>query len=290
MGMTVDDIAGHPALHGFIQRQSRAFFAVYEADPHLASVFASQQRWLMSHAALALHFRRDPADPRTGLTAARFVDFIDEHGVASRNTGHAFINEMLQYDYALRLPDAGDGRTRPLEPAQITLAAADIWVTAHLSTLDDLDGGRRLETFTAAGSGALAAIHPLISDGLLSSSVVRKPEGTFSLFIWLNNGGIVMDWLVAAIEDIETDAERIPTAVVSVTDMARWLKLSRTHLSRKLVEVEKSGGIGWQGKRGRSAMWVSRGFLNEYRMMQAIKLAVIDAAFDTCFRQQRPAS
>ena len=33
----------------------------------------------------------------------------------------------------------------------------------------------------------------LVADGLLSSSPVREPNQTFSLFIWLNNGGIVMD-------------------------------------------------------------------------------------------------
>ena len=61
--------------------------------------------------------------------------------------------------------------------------------------------------------------------------------------------------------------------------LAQRLKLSRTHLSRKLRAAEALGSIGWQGQRGHSAMWVSPGFYREYAMAQAVKLAIIDAAF-----------
>jgi len=283
MALAAEDIIAHPALLGLVQRQSRALFAVYEANPRLASVFGSQQRWLMAHASLALHFRRNPADPRSGLTAARFFAVIEEHGVASRNAGDAFINEMLNYGIGHRVPGAGDGRTRPIEPAQLTVDAARYWVMTHLATLDRLDGDCRLETFHAAPA-SLEAIQPLIADGLLSSAAVREPEETFALFIWVNNGGIVMDFLVTGIEDAAPGMERIAAGVVSVTQMAASLKLSRTHLARKLRQAEEMGGIGWEGKRGRSAMWMSRGFLREYLHVQAVKLALIDAAFDAGLR------
>ena len=67
---------------------------------------------------------------------------------------------------------------------------------------------------------------------------MREPAQTFSLFTWLNNGGIVMDWLISGIEEVDADADRIPTGVLSVADMANWLKLSRTHLARKLRAAE----------------------------------------------------
>ncbi len=63
--------------------------------------------------------------------------------------------------------------------------------------------------------------------------------------------------------------------------LAQRLKLSRTHLSRKLRAAEALGSIGWQGQRGHSAMWVSPGFYREYAMAQAVKLAIIDAAFSS---------
>ena len=132
---------------------------------------------------------------------------------------------------------------------------------------------------------ATAALHPGIAEGLLSSARVRKPERTFSLFTWLHNGGVIMDWLIAGIEETDAEADRVPTAVASVAVMAQRLNLSRTHLSRKLRDAEALGSIGWQGKRGESVMWVSSGFRQEYAMARAVKLAIIDAAFAACFQQ-----
>ena len=119
-------------------------------------------------------------------------------------------------------------------------------------------------------------MQPRIADGLLSSAKVRAPDRTFSLFTWLSNGGLVMDWLIAGIED--PCGERIATGVASIVMLAQRLKLSRTHLSRKLSAAEALGSIGWLGQRGHSVMWMSPVFYREYAMAQAVKLAIIDAA------------
>jgi AraC-like DNA-binding protein len=183
---------------------------------------------------------------------------------------------MVQYGWARFVPAAADRRTRPLAPTQATLDAIHGWIGIHLGTLDRLDGGERLETYLAT-PGALATLQPRIADGLLSSAKVRAPEQTFSLFTWLNNGGLVMDWLIAGIE--EPRGERIATGGVSTVMLAQRLKMSRTHLSRKLRAAEGLGSIGWLGQRGHSVMWVSPAFYREYAMAQAVKLAIIDDAF-----------
>lgn len=283
MALTTYEIANHPGLHGSIRQQSRALLAAYETNPRLASVFATQQRWLMGHSALALYFRRGSGDERGGFNAARFFDMIREHAVASRNTADAFVKEMLKYKFARYSPDGGaDKRIRAIEPTEASLDMLNGWAMAHLMTLDSLDGGSRLERYLAE-PGALARLQPPIADALLTSRPIREPARTFSLFTWLNNGGVVMDWLIAGIEPMAPEADRVPTGVLSVADMAGWLKLSRTHLARKLREAEAMGSIGWEGKRGRSVMWVSNTFRMEYAAAQAIKLAIIDAAFDACF-------
>lgn len=277
--LSADEIAGHPGLHAAIRQQSRLLLQIYDGNPRLASVFGTQHRWLMAQSALALHFRGDGR----GMRSAQILDFVSRNGVASRNTADAFIKEMLKYGYARLLPQAEDKRTRPLEPTEASLDALHGWVGIHLATLDRLDGGQRLETFLGT-QGALASLQPRIADGLLSSNRVRHPERTFSLFTWLNNGGLVMDWLIAGIEEADLDAERVATGIVSIAALAERLKLSRTHLARKLSDAEALGSIGWQGKRGQSVMWVSAGFRREYVTAQAVKLAIIDAAFDASFR------
>jgi len=129
----------------------------------------------------------------------------------------------------------------------------------------------------------IAKLQPLVADGLLSSSPVREPKQTFSLFIWLNNGGIVMDRLMSGIDPDHAGLDRIPTSVVSIAEFADWLKLSRTHLARKLRDAEALGSIGWLGQPGHSVMWVSNQFYQEYMTVQAAKLAIVEAAFQACF-------
>lgn len=281
MALNFEDIAGHPALHRNVQAQSQALLHIYETSPRLAAVFATQQRWLLAHTGLALHFGRDPHDPRTELTLARFIDAVLHHAVASRNTAEAFIKEMLHYHIIEYLPHTGDGRAHPFQVTAATLREFDGWVVAHLRTLDGLDGGNRLGLFLEQHD-MIARLQPLVAEGLLSSNPVREPKQTFSLFIWLNNGGIVMDWLMSGVDPDNAGLDRIPTSVVSINEFASWLKLSRTHLARKLRDAEKLGSIGWVGRRGHSVMWVSNSFYQEYMTVQAAKLAVIDAAFEVC--------
>ncbi|CCV16014.1 hypothetical protein [Mesorhizobium sp. STM 4661] len=285
MALDVEDIAGHPALHRSVRAQSQALLQAYEANPRLASVFATQQRWLMAHVGLALHFRLQANDDRTGLTTALFIDMICRHSVASRNTADAFIKEMLHYKFVQHLPSR-DGRSRPLLPAAATQEAVAGWVMAHLATLDSLDDGRRLAAF-AARADALGELQPLVADGLLSSHPVREPKQTFSLFTWLNNGGVVMDWLMSGVDPNHAGLDQIPTGIVSIAEFANWLKLSRTHLARKLRDAEQLGSIGWLGQRGHSVMWVSNDFYQEYMTAQAVKLAIIDAAFENCSLPER---
>jgi hypothetical protein len=282
MSLTSGLIAGHPDLHRCVRAQAQALIQAYGMNPRLASVFATQQRWLMAHIGLALHFRRAPDDYRKQLTAARFIDAICQNSVASRNTADAFIKEMLHYGFIEYLPATQDGRIRPIEPTANTLGAVAGWMTAHLHTLDSLDGANRLASFLERPD-ALARVQPLVADGLVSSSPVREPKQTFSLFTWLNNGGVVMDWLISGVDPDHAGLAQIPTGIVSIGDFAKWLKLSRTHLARKLRDAEDLGSIGWLGQRGNSVMWVSSDFYREYMTAQAVKLAIIDAAFVEAF-------
>lgn len=289
--LSADDITGHPGLHAAVRLQAQQLLQAYDGNPRLSSVFGTQHRWLMAQAALAVCLRNDAVASGRGVTIASVLDFINRHEVASRNTADAFLKEMVQYGWARLVPGAADRRTRPIAPTEATLDAIHGWLAIHLGTLDRLDGGQRLETYLAT-SGGLARLQPRIADGLLSSSKVRAPEQTFSLFTWLNNGGLVMDWLIAGIDD--PVGERIATGVVSAVLLAQRLGLSRTHLSRKLRAAEALGSIGWLGQRGHSVMWVSPVFYREYATAQAVKLAIIDAAFsslcDAPFEGQVPRS
>jgi hypothetical protein len=276
--LSLDDILNHPRLVPCLRPQATALVALHDANPRIASGFATLQRWLMAHAALAHYFRNAAAGAAEELNTTKFVEAIASRGVASRNTAHAFLKELLKYGHARGGPVGPDRRIRSLEAAPITVAMTTTWLATHLTTLDGLDGGKRCAVFLAWPQG-LAATQPLIADGLLRSIAVRKPAPAFSLFAWLNEGNILMDWLYSGLAEFAPDHPRILSHVASYADLAERIHLSRSHLSRQLRRAEAMGNMGWLGKRGKSTMWVSAEFVEEYHRQQAIKLEIIDAAF-----------
>lgn len=279
--MTARQIADNERILAVLKQQSDAMLQAYHANPRLSSTFATQQRWLLGHAALALHFRAAlGAEPP--VTLSRVFDVVARHDLSSRNTADAFVKEMLHYGYVTQAISPSDKRARPFVVSDVALAGIHGWTVTHLMTLDRLDGGQRLEAFMER-DGALAVVHPQIADRLMTDPAIRQPKKTFSLFTWLNNGGNIMDWLILGLGELDADGRTYPTSVTSIADLAGWLPLSRSHLARKLREAEAMGSLGWSGDRGSSHMWVSAGFVDEMIEAQAAKLAVIDDAFESCF-------
>ncbi len=277
MSLSVEKLLANPDLHDAIRDQSRALLQVNEETPRLAAVFGTQQRWLLGHLAMGLYFSEVArGNPDPVILMARYLEQVKTLDISSVNTADAFIKEMLVYGIALN-GQTSDRRNRPFVPAPQTIAATRRWVLIHLATLDRLDGGRRSELLET-DDRYLARLHPQIATRAMSSPPLRTPTQTWSLFTWLNNGGIVMDWMMLGIEPADAELERVPTRVRSVPELAETFRLSRTHLTRKLREAEAIGSVGWEGSRGRSTLWVSRAFLHEYHTTQAVKLAVVDAA------------
>ena len=258
--LSAEEIEKHPEFAGAIRRQASALLSIQASNPRLAAVFATQQRWLIAHICLAMHFESNLSGSGDGLRASTIIAAVLAHGVASRNTADAFIKEMFKYGYAVPAPAANDRRIRSLAVAPLAVETFRGWLHIHLSTLDALDDGRRLEAALARPE-LMATVHPRIAAGLLGSRAIREPTPTFSLFTWLNEGGIVMDWLCAGLEEAPPDRMLIPTTVASYADFSERIRLSRSHLARKLRMAEDLGSLGRFGERGRSTMWVSSEFL-----------------------------
>jgi hypothetical protein len=290
MTMTADDIVAHPALPVWVRNQAEVLVLTHQASPRVASPFGTQQRWLMAQAALGAYFRNEARQPGSGVLAQHFIELAVARNIASRNTASSFINEMRKYGFVRYIAASASKRYRPLEPSPIILAMLLQWLSAHLATLDGLDGGSRSAALRERPA-MLGAIQPLIADGLQESRVVRRPRESFSLFTWIHDGGIVMDRLIAGFRPDFSGLKRIPTDIMSVSALARLLSLSRSQLSRKFATAEAMGSLGWSGASGKSALWVSAEFWREYRAVQAVKLAIIDAAVaaasaqDTTIRQ-----
>jgi len=277
-GLTPAEIIRLPRFAAAVQRQAARLLAIHAANPRPASVFATQHRWLIAHATLARYFRGATANPPERFGTGAFLDDVVAHAIASRNTADAFLKEMQKYGYLVIGTPGPDRRVRLLEPSKLSVELICAWLATHLATLDELDGGGREHAFLARPA-MIAQVQPLVADGLLRSPKIREPDPTFSLFTWLNEGGIVMDWLCAGLGEAEPASRRIPTKVSSLAELRERITLSRTHFGRKLRMAEEMGSLGWFGERGKSPMWVSAEFVQEYYEQQATKLAIVDGAF-----------
>lgn len=272
--LTMAHISTHPEVLPILRRQASDFIAVERSSPRVAGIFGTQQRYLLAQVASAMIFRS--ADGTLHLS--RFLEAVVAHRIASRNTAHDFVREMEKYGVIRCQVTPDDKRLRPLKLAEETQRLLGVWVAIHLRTLDAFDQGQRMARF-ADDAGLLPRLHPFIVDRILSSAHSTRPEGVFSLFTWMNDGGLVMDKMIATIDTFPSRDDRVVTGISTLDEIADALRVSKTHLSRKMAQAEQEGSIGWLGRRGASALWLSPGFLNEYIAYQADKLARIDAAF-----------
>lgn len=279
MSLSVETILESPGFSRIVRAQASALLAIQEANPRAAAVFATQQRWLLAHLALSMHFRGAGSSARIPPRPSTFQAEALERGVASRNTADAFLKEMAKYGFIEEIRDPNDRRVRGFAVSDYSRRSVSAWLEVHLTSLDALDGGARAAAFRDRPE-SIGDIQPRIADGFLKTRAIREPEPTFSLFTWLNEGGVVMDWLCAGIATETPGAVRYMTNVNSVSDFSARIQLSRSHLTRKLRAAESMGSLGWSGERGASTMWVSAGFLSEYHQQQAAKLAIIDSALE----------
>lgn len=174
MTFKAKDLSANQHFLTAILRCAAELIAIYRENPRIASIFAAQQRWLLAHAGFALHYGyRD--EPGSGLYAARYVDLVLKHQIASRNTAVAFLQEMLAYRFLAAVPDRADRRTRLLEPTPTAVDYLGRWLQTHLFILDSLDGGSRIEQMMA-NPDAIAVMQPMIARQIINSDAVRNPD------------------------------------------------------------------------------------------------------------------
>lgn len=230
----------------------------------------------MAHVGLALHFQYVTGAAQEGLSAANFIKNVTHHGITSKNTAVAFLNEMTQYGVISQAPHPNDKRMRVIVPAPATLEAIGGWLALHLNTLDTLDRGKRVAWFQASLPSSLGLLQPEIAAGLLHDDTIRNPHHAFAHFMWMNSGFLVTERLIVSLENDPGTKTRLPTSLVSATELTAGFNLSRSHSARKINEAEELGILGWSGTKGRSPMWISRDFVSSFLDIQAAKLAIID--------------
>lgn len=289
MPLAQTDIERHPHVLPILRERARQLLALHVSNPRSAGIFATHQRWLLAHLAMERQFENARAG-RPGMHASQVAALAQAADVASRNTAEAFLREMIAYGFIEAAADEQDQRIRRLMVTPQALADVSAWAYGNLATLDAFDAGGRAARFLAAPQ-TLALLQPVAARGFLASPDIRRPGHGFALFDVVDEGGAVMDRLISTCAD-EADGEgRRVTGMASQSDFGDHLRLSRSHLTRKLAEAERDGVLGWTGARGRSPIWISAGFVADYVKRQAAELAAIEAGYEAAFapREDAPA-
>ncbi|KRB50902.1 hypothetical protein ASE04_13365 [Rhizobium sp. Root708] len=270
----VEDFLESDAFFAAMLHCAGEMLAIYHESPRIASIFAAQQRWLMAHAGFALHFGV-PGEQKPGLYSGRFIAFVVENKIASRNTAAAFIQEMIAYRFLRVVEGTADKRTRLLEPTDTAQEHFVKWLATHLLILDHLDSGGRYDR-AVAETAAFSRMQPLIAKRILDSDAVRNPGATYNLFNWANSGGLVMDYLMSRITEFDKSIEQVNLGKVSLKEIRDRFMISNTHLKRLFTQAAEVGDIGWTEASFKGDMWLSRKFVLEYWGYQAAKFVVVD--------------
>ncbi len=272
--LAVDNIRSHPQLMAILRNQARAFLDVERAEPKAASIFGTQQRFMLAQLGASMVFR----SRNQGILLTHFMAAAAQHKISSRNTANSFLQEMLQYGLASHGNGISDKRTKPVHMSDYARKMIEVWLSIHLNAIDSVDGKSRAAILTERPE-ALEFIHPVISDTVLNSQHFRPSKGTISLFTWMTDGGLIMDRMFSSISDPEDETGRMLTTLQSFDEIAQPLRITKAHLSRRMRIAEDNGCIGWTGKRGSSTFWISSGFVDEYINYQVGKLSLISEAF-----------
>lgn len=285
MSLSAKELAQDPDFFTEILNYTREIISTYGENQDACSVFASQQRWLMALAGFALYCGGIDGEP-PGVHANRFVTYIVEHEIASHNTALSFIQEMLALGFLRYLPIAGDRRARPMEPTEEAAKQLAKWISLHLCVLDRRDGGKRNALF-AKRPELIGVLQPAISVGIIESDGLRHPGKTFDLFTLANSGGIIMDYLISRVGMISPATQKAIVGRVAFTDICHRFHISRTHAKRLMNRAVAMQSVGWTGSPGRSQLWLSGGFIQEYRNFQAEKFTIIEAAWESTLGPRR---
>lgn len=273
-----EEMLYHPRFLEIERQIASHLFDIHHRAPRLARLAASHRKWLLTQMLFAMHVGRDRRDPRSGLTAGRFMQAATGQKVASKNTAASFLSELVAYKFLRDVADeTPDRRLRLLETTPVSWDAMHSWFMGHMKCLDYLDGGNRAVAVTA-DIRLFELAQPRAADILLLEPVWRTPRDSIGNFLWSEVGGLVLHDLIRRLPDDARSRDRIIVEDVTFSEIASKFGISLTNVKRMFRKAEADQLLGWEKAAGRGVLWLSRTFIEDYFHWQSAKFLELDRA------------
>lgn len=280
----VDRLAADPALLPILQKSAQHMIELYDHFPRIARLVAAQQKWLLTQAAYALHLQRDPADPLSGITAARLLEVIAPTSLASRNTATAFLAELRAYKLVRDVAGSPSKRSRPLEPTETSHQAMALWFRGQMRSLDLIDKSDRVQRLEE-NPDIFHRAQPLAAKRLIDDKAWREPPVSISCFVWTEYGGLILDDFISRVANAKPEDGLHWVEDLRFSELSTHYSLSRTHVRRLFARAEEQGWLGWHDRNGsRNRIWVTAAFVDDYKRWQSVKLCALRWAYDEAAR------
>jgi hypothetical protein len=273
-----------------LSQAAQELLEIHRTIPREVRYVADVQKFILSQAAMALHYEHVLDRHVPGLTPSHLLKFLGDKPIASKNTILAFLMEMRHYRFVEAIETA-DRRSRAFRATPHTEELMRIYFDIHLRALDAIDGGTR-HAISLADPGFLHIAQPRFARLMLLAESWWSPPKTIAAFVKSDSGSSVVHDLVSRVTGHEIGSEPINVGRVSPTEVAKRYVVSQTHTVRLFARARSDGLISWEKNISRGDCWVSPELVRAYRLWAAMKFAAMSeaVAYAVSVRHAEPAS
>jgi DNA-binding MarR family transcriptional regulator len=237
---SVAELQRHPDFEAAVAASMRGSIELHQGGKLSNWILNDRARAWFGHALLYLHAAARPDDPLSGLTPARIRDLAVGAGICSAGRAAAMLSLMRVAGYLERAPVAGDKRVRRLAP------------TAKLLDVQRQRLRRQFEAIAIVLPEAQAVLASLgrpefenalalaIGEEFMSGTRLLSRSPDLKPFAEYSAGMVVLFSLMLATEQQGSFAIGNSIAV-SISELARRFRVSRTQVLRLLREAEEDG-------------------------------------------------
>ena len=231
-----------PDFPRYVMQLARTFIDQFVGNRFLNLISNDRGRIQVAHAALYLHYTRDPNDPASGLTSSRLKAFCAQHQMCSPGRTAAMLAVMQMSGHVVDAPAPKDRRIRLLMP---TPKLVDTFLSRWIGYFDAL-----AEMMPEKAGIARAAresevflrtyLQHIIESYIAGYRLMNHVPPQLAVFADANAGVLIFLSLFAAAgkDGPPSGGQHVQ---ITISELARRFAVSRAHVKQILKNAQEKG-------------------------------------------------